>query len=35
MNVALYDLHSIDDSKLSITTVMARYQDKWIFVRCK
>ena len=35
MNVALYDLHSIDDSKLSIATVMARYQDKWIFVRCK
>jgi 8-oxo-dGTP diphosphatase len=35
MNVALYDLHSIDDSKLSIATVMARYQDKWIFVRCR
>ena len=35
MNVALYELHSIDDSKLSIVTVMARYQDKWIFVRCK
>ena len=35
MNVALYDLHSIDDSKLSIATVMARYLDKWIFVRCK
>lgn len=35
MYVELFNLHSIDDSELSIATVMARYQDKWIFVRCK
>lgn len=35
VNVNCYDLNSVDDSMLFCATVMAKYQDKWIFVRVK
>ena len=35
MNVKFHGLNTIEDSKLKFAVIMARYKDKWIFVRHK
>lgn len=35
IKVNFYDLNTIEDNKLRFTVIMARYSDKWIFVKHK
>lgn len=35
LRVEFYELDTIEDSKLQFAVIMARYKDKWIFVRHK
>lgn len=35
LKVNFYELNTVEDSKLQFAVIMARYKDKWIFVRHK